>query len=178
MPNYRRSHLTGGTFAFTVNLENRRSELLTRQIQSFRTCVKVLRQTRPFQIDAWVILPDHMHCLWTLPTDDTDYSGRWRDIKTRFSKSLPNVEAQTAEQTVRFGRNIWQKRFWEHTIRDERDYRNHMDYIHFNPIKHGYVTQPADWPFSTFKHCVALGLYDPSWASPDNLDQPDMGERT
>jgi putative transposase len=119
-----------------------------------------------------------MHCIWTLPEDDTDYSGRWRAIKKRFSKALPNVELIRPEVLAREGRGIWQKRFWEHTIRDERDYSAHMDYVHFNPVKHGLVAHPAAWRYSTFHKCVALGLYDPAWSKPDRTTTPSgMGER-
>jgi putative transposase len=179
MPDYRRNRVAGGTFFFTVNLANRRSDLLVREIETLRTCIRIVRATAPFHIDAWVILPDHMHCIWTLPEDDTDYSHRWWDIKTRFSKALPDAGLKRPDAPPRDGRGIWQKRFWEHTIRDDRDYRAHMDYVHFNPVKHGLATHPAAWPYSTFQNCVALGLYDPTWASPANTIMPSsMGERT
>ncbi len=141
MPNYRRNRVSGGTYFFTVNLANRSSDLLVRQIETFRSAVRTVRSQRTFHIDAWVVLPDHMHCIWTLPENDADYSGRWRAIKTWFSKSLPNEG----------GGSVWQKRFWEHTIRDEHDYRTYMDYVYFNPVKHGLVAHPVDWPFSTFQ---------------------------
>ncbi len=174
MPDYRRNRVAGGTYFFTVNLANRRSDLLVREVETLRACVRAVRLTTPFHIDSWVILPDHMHCIWTLPEDDTDYSGRWWDIKVRFSKA----GLKRPDGLVRNGRGIWQKRFWEHTIRDERDYRNHMDYVHFNPVKHGFVAHPAAWPYSTFQKCVALGLYDPAWAAPDNVTMSSgMGER-
>jgi len=168
MPEYRRNRVPGGTYFFTVNLANRRSDLLVREIETLRAAIRAVRLTRPFHIDAWVILPDHMHCIWTLPEDDTDFSGRWRAIKMWFTKALLN----------RDGNSIWQKRFWEHTIRDDRDYRAHMDYVHFNPVKHGLATHPADWPYSTFRKCLALGLYDPAWSSPDQNNIPSAtGER-
>jgi putative transposase len=129
--------------------------------------------TKPFQIDAWVVLPEHIHCIWTLPEGDTDYSGRWRAIKIHFTKALRNGESLAGG-----GCEIWQKRFWEHTIRDERDYRMHMDYVHFNPVRHHLVPHPADWQYSTFHKCVARGFYDASWSLRDDPDEfPDMGER-
>jgi len=171
MPDYRRNRAPGGTYFFTLNLANRRSDLLVREIETLRAAIRDVRHSTPFHIDARVILPDHMHCIWTLPEDDTDYSGRWRAIKIRFTKALRNV-------LNRDGHGIWQKRFWGHTIRDDRDYRAHMDYVHFNPVKHGLATHPAAWQYSTFKKCVALGLYDPEWASPDNNNIPSAtGER-
>jgi putative transposase len=179
MPNYRRNRVSGGTYFFTVNLANRRSDLLVREVETLRACIRAVRLTTPFHIDSWVILPDHMHCIWTLPEDDTDYSGRWWDIKVRFSKALPEAGVRRPEGLARDGRGIWQKRFWEHTIRDERDYRNHMDYVHFNPVKHGLVVHPATWQYSTFQKCVALGLYDPTWAVPNNATMSSaMGERS
>jgi putative transposase len=178
MPEYRRNRVQGGTFFFTVNLANRRSDLLVREIEALRASVRAVRRATPFHIDAWVILPEHMHCIWTLPEDDTDFSGRWWDIKVRFSKALPDAGLKRPEVQARDGRDIWQKRFWEHTIRDERDYRTHMDYVHFNPVKHGLAAHPAAWPYSTFQKCVALGLYDPAWTLSDGAIMPsDMGER-
>jgi putative transposase len=179
MPDYRRNRVPGGTFFFTVNLANRRSDLLVREIDALRSATRRVKMERPFHIDAWVILPEHMHCIWTLPEGDTDYSGRWRAIKTWFSKALPNVELTTPEALARDGRKVWQKRFWEHTIRDERDYGAHMDYVHFNPVKHGLVPNAAAWPYSTFRKCVALGLYDSAWAAASDGDVlTGMGERS
>ena len=125
-----------------------------------------VRQTRlraPFTIDAWVVLPDHMRCVWTLPEGDADFAGRWRAMKTAFSKALPGTGVPSETMARRGERGIWQLRYWEHTIRDARDYTSHMDYTHFNPVKHGYVSHPADWPYSSFRRCVAAGLYSPGW---------------
>jgi putative transposase len=127
MPDYRRNRVPGGTYFFTVNLANRRSGLLVREVETLRAAIRAVRLAAPFHIDAWVILPDHMHCIWTLPEEDTDYSGRWRAIKKRFSKALPNVELRRPEVLAREGRGIWQKRFWENTIRDDLDYRAHAE---------------------------------------------------
>jgi putative transposase len=179
MPDYRRNRVPGGTYFFTVNLANRRSDLLVREVETLRAAIRAVRLAAPFHIDAWVILPEHMHCIWTLPEEDTDYSGRWRAIKKKFSKALPNVELRLPEVLAREGPGIWQKRFWEHTIRDDRDYCAHMDYVHFNPVKHGLVAHPAEWPYSTFHKCVALELYDAAWASPDIvIVTSGMGERS
>lgn len=175
MPDYRRNRVPGGTFFFTVNLANRRSDLLVREVETLRAAVRAVRLAMRFHIDAWVVLPEHMHCIWTLPEDDSDYSSRWRAIKTRFSKSLQNAELKRSEA---LGRGIWQKRFWEHTIRDDRDYSTHMDYVHFNPVKHGLAAHPAEWPYSSFRRCVARGLYDTTWALPDDSNfSSGMGER-
>ena len=170
MPEYRRNYLAGGCFFFTVNLADRTSDLLVRQIGILRSAIRTTLQRRPFTIDAWVVLPEHMHCLWTLPEGDSDYSGRWRAIKKAFSKAFPGPANARGE------RDIWQKRFWEHTIRDERDYRAHMDYIHFNPVKHGFALHPAEWPYSSFRKCVERGLYDASWNKPENDLPEETGE--
>ena len=167
MPEYRRQRVPSGTYFFTVNLQDRGSQLLTRQIDALRHAVRAARTRSPFHIDAWVVLPDHMHCVWTLPPNDTDYSGRWRAIKKAFSKSIPADEHRTATQRARAERGIWQRRFWEHTIRDDQDYAAHVDYVHFNPVKHGWAPEPAAWPYSSFHRAVAQGLYPPNWgASP------------
>jgi len=178
MPDYRRNRVPGGTYFFTVNLANRRSGLLVREVETLRAAIRAVRLAAPFHIDAWVILPDHMHCIWTLPEEDTDYSGRWRAIKKRFSKAMPNEELRRPEVLAREGRGISQKRFREHTICDDRDYRAHVDYVHFNPVKHGLVAHPAEWHYSTFHKCVALGFYHAAWVSPDHKTNPSgMGER-
>jgi putative transposase len=167
MPDYRRNRVPGATYFFTVNLFDRRSELLVTHVALLREVVRRVRDRTPFHIDTWVVLPDHMHCLWTLPPDDSDFPGRWRAIKIAFSKAIPTSEARSQVMRRRGERGIWQRRYWEHTIRDERDYAAHMDYIHFNPVKHGYVENTSDWPFSSFRRCVAAGLYPMSWAGDD-----------
>ena len=126
MPDYRRNRVPGGTYFFTVNLLERRSGLLVEHIDAFREAVRQVRARRPFHIDAWAVLPDHTHCIWTLPPGDTDYSGRWKAIKIAFAKSLPKTERLSAVRVRKGERGIWQRRFWEHTIRDERDYAAHV----------------------------------------------------
>jgi len=169
MTSYRRNRIPGGTFFFTVNLHDRNSRLLVQHIGVLRDAVREVRQRAPFHIDAWVVLPEHLHCLWTLPEDDVDYSGRWQAIKMAFSRKIPAGEYRSAGRTSKRERGIWQRRFWEHTIRDEQAYAAYMDYIHFNPVKHGHVAHVADWPYSSFHHAVAQGLYPREWAatSPD-----------
>src|SRR5271154_4494551 len=153
MPDYRRNRVPGGTYFFTVNLLNRRANLLVKEIDRLRNAVRQVRTRSPFHVDAWVVLPDHIHCLWTLPHGDADFPGRWRAIKTAFSKSLPSDEARSAVMIKRGERGIWQRRYWEHTIRDDRDYAAHMDYIHFNPVKHGLVAEARSWEYSSFRRC-------------------------
>ena len=164
MTDYRRNRVSGGTYFFTVNLADRHSDLLTREIDALRDAVRETRTRCPFHIDAWVVLPDHMHCMWTLPPGDTNFSLRWQAIKTQFSKRITVGESRSASRLEKGERGIWQRRFWEHTIRDDRDYAAHLDYIHFNPVKHGLVTHVAAWPYSSFHQCVTKGLYPPTWS--------------
>ena len=176
MPEYRRNRVPGGTHFFTVNLLDRSSGMLVTEIERLREVVRdVLRRT-PFHIDAWVVLPDHMHCIWTLPEGDHDYSRRWRAVKGAFSRAIPATEGRSVVRERRGERGIWQRRFWEHTIRDERDDAVHMDDVHFNPVKHGYVAHPADWAFSSFRRCVAAGMYPADWV-PSEVEPGETGER-
>jgi putative transposase len=164
MTAYRRNRVPGGTFFFTVNLLDRRSGLLTGNVGLLRDAVRKVRARSPFHIDAWVVLPDHLHAVWTLPDGDLNYSARWQAIKTAFSKRIPEGEFRSASRDGRGERGIWQRRFWEHTIRDDRDYAGHVDYVHFNPVKHGLVANAADWRYSSFHRAVAMGIYPDDWA--------------
>ena len=165
MPDYLRNRVPGGTYFFTVNLLERRSRLLVEHIDAFREAVRQVLIRRPFHIDAWVVLPDHTHCVWTLPPGDTDYSSRWKAIKIAFAKSMPKTEYVSPVRVAKGERGIWQRRYWEHTIRDERDYAAHVDYVHVNPFKHGLVTRVRDWPHSSFHRFVKAGIYPPDWVS-------------
>ncbi len=160
MPNYRRYRVPRGTYFFTVNLLERRLDLLVRHIDGLREAVRATKHDRPFHIDAWVVLPDHMHTVWTLPPGDDDFSNRWKSIKIRFVQKLPRTERRSKVRTAKGERGIWQRRFWEHAIRDDRDYQNQIDYLHFNPVKHGYVNTVKDWPYSTFNRYVREGVYN------------------
>jgi putative transposase len=150
MPNYRRAFVPGGCWFFTVNLLDRRSRLLVEHIDALRTAVQETQQHFPFRIDAMVVLPDHLHAVWTLPDGDCDFPVRWRLIKVRFSKSIPKGEPLSETRQARGERGIWQRRYWEHLVRDERDYLHHIHYCWFNPVKHGLVANVEDWPFSSF----------------------------
>jgi len=154
MPNYRRNYVPGGSYFFTVNLHDRRQDLLVRYWPVLREAMQSVREQRPFVMEALVILPDHLHAIWTLPEEDADFSCRWRAIKSRFTKGI-----------AAFGcpNRVWQPRFWEHTLRDERSFRHHFDYVHLNPVKHDYVTKVADWPYSTFHRYAGKGWYAPDW---------------
>jgi putative transposase len=176
MPDYRRNRVPGGCYFFTVNLLDRTSDLLVANIGALRDATRVVRARRPFHIDAWVVLPDHLHAIWTLPPGDDDFSARWRALKIWFVKTIPPTEIRSATRARRGERAIWQRRFWEHTIRDDRDYATHLDYVHFNPVKHGLVDHPADWPFSSFHRCVARGIYPVTW-SDSGGPPPQRGER-
>lgn len=165
MPDYRRYRVPGGTYFFTVNLlERYPNDLLVAHIDSLRKVVRDVRKKRPFVIDAWVVLPDHLHCVWTLPPGDDDFSNRWRLIKQGFSKALPITERRSAIRKARGERGIWQRRFWEHVIRNDIDYAAHVDYCHINPLKHGYVNRVVDWPYSSFHRHVERGIYTVDWA--------------
>ncbi len=175
MPNYRRNRVPGGTYFFTVNLFDRNRDLLTRHIDELRESVRQVRRFRPFHIDAWVVLPEHMHCIWTLPVGGEDYSSRWKAIKIRFAKQIPKTETLLKMCLRKGERGVWQRRYWEHTIRDERDYASHMDYVHINPVKHGLVGNVQDWPYSTFHRYVKLGIYPENWVRDVTLEY-DAGE--
>lgn len=135
---------------------------------SLRKAIQSVRKEHPFCIDAWVLLPDHLHCIWTLPTDDNDFSIRWAKIKRLVSKQCAVIYHKdnwmNASKRKRRESTIWQRRFWEHQIRDELDYQRHMDYLHFNPVKHGLVSETKDWPYSSFLRYVIDGLYPENWA--------------
>jgi putative transposase len=156
MVRYRRNRVDGGTYFFTVTLADRRSTAMVDHVNSLRTAFRVARQERPFALDAIVILPDHLHAILTLPEGDANFAGRWRRIKGHFSTGLLVAGIPIS----RHGNGelaLWQRRFWEHTIRDERDFARHVDYIHYNPVKHGLVTRVADWPHSPFISTFAAG---------------------
>lgn len=167
MPNYRRDWTLGGTWFFTVNLLQRRdNDLLTENFDCLRDCIALERTRRPFSVIAWVVLPEHLHCIWRLPEGDADYATRWRRIKTDFSRRMSKTEYRSSIRRARGERGIWQRRYWEHAIRDEIDLRRHIDYIHFNPVKHGHVDAVRDWPFSSFHRYVRRGELASDWAGP------------
>ncbi|MDI9819734.1 MULTISPECIES: transposase [unclassified Legionella] len=149
MGNYRRSLVPGGTFFFTVTLRNRKSGLLVEKINLLKEAVQTVKAQHPFQIKAYVILPEHLHMIWQLPQGDSNYSQRWKKIKALFSKSLNKTDLPLVK-TRHNEYSLWQRRFWEHTIRDEADFDNHVNYIHFNPVKHGLVESLHHWPHSSF----------------------------
>jgi putative transposase len=164
MPNYRRAFTPGGCWFFTVNLLDRRQTLLVDRIELLREAVAATRQSHTFSIDAFVVLPDHLHAVWSLPDGDSDFSTRWRLIKNRFARALPRHEPLDAVRIARNERGIWQRRFWEHRIRDEADYARHVEYCYINPFKHGLVARVQDWPYSSFHRDVRAGIFPIDWA--------------
>ncbi len=167
MVGYRRNRVAGGAYFFTVTLADRRARVLVDQVDVLRGVFRAVRRARPFEVVAMVVLPEHLHALWTLPAGDADYSGRWQAIKAGFTRQLrtsgvvnlaPNDKGEVA---------LWQRRFWEHTVRDDTDLANHINYIHFNPVKHGLVEQVKDWPWSSFHRYVRQGLLPEDWAAPN-----------
>jgi len=176
MPNYRRAQAKGATYFFTVNLLQRhKNDLLVRHIDLLRSCVRRAKELHPFYIDAWVVLPEHMHAIWTLPEHDADFSLRWRLIKTAFARQLPKTEFLSDVRLARGERGIWQRRFWEHMIRDDDDFARHVDYVHINPVKHGLVKTPADWLYSSFHRYVKEGIYPADWAADPGLAPVGVG---
>jgi putative transposase len=169
MPNYRRANAEGATYFFTVVAYQRQKFLIQPENRhALRNAIAEVRQHYSFSIEAWVLLPDHMHCIWTLPENDSDYSKRWGLIKAKFTKQnkaqLHNEAWMNQSKHKHRESTIWQRRFWEHQIRDDNDFEKHVDYIHFNPVKHGYVDRARDWPYSTFHRYVRSGVYPIDWA--------------
>jgi putative transposase len=165
MTDYRRAHVPGATWFFTLNLaERRENRMLLDNVNLLRRVFRKVRNRHPFAIDAIVVLPEHLHCIWTLPDGDSDYKKRWTLIKAGFSREIPVGERRSESRVKRGERGIWQRRYWEHMIRDDRDLEQHVDYIHWNPVKHGWVRRAGDWPHSSFHAYVRRGLYPADWA--------------
>ena len=164
MTEYRRHRLKGGAYFFTVNLAVRNRELLTERIDVLRESFGLVKSQHPFNIDAVIVLPEHLHTIWTLPEGDDDFSCRWRQIKSHFSRHIEKGERISKSRARKQEHGIWQKRFWEHRIKDDEDFIKHVDYIHYNPVKHGYVRYVVDWPYSSFHDFVKRGLLPHDWA--------------
>jgi putative transposase len=177
MTSYRRNFVPGGSFFFTVNLADRKLALLTAHIELLREAFRKTRQRHPFAVDAIVILPDHIHAIWTMPEGDADFATRWRLIKSTFSRNLSVDEPISESRAAKRERGIWQRRYWEHTIRDEDDFARHVDYIHINPLKHGLVDRVREWEASSFQRYVKLGVYPIDWAGDASQDGRLYGER-
>ncbi|GGD47426.1 REP-associated tyrosine transposase [Sinisalibacter lacisalsi] len=164
MTNYRRVSIPGGTYFFTVALANRTASTLVDHVDVLRHAFLATRAERPFVTDAFVVLPDHLHAVWTLPEGDADFSTRWRLIKSRFVREIGAAASRSASKHVKGERGIWQRRFWEHRIRDETDLAMHVQYCWANPVKHGLVTRAVDWPYSSIHRDIRAGRVAPEWA--------------
>jgi len=174
---YRRSDAAGGTYFFTVNLAERGLDTLVRHIDDLRAVMGKVKQAHPFAIVAMVMLPEHLHAIWRLPPGDADYPLRWSQIKAGFSRRLVKDERIRASRQAKRERGIWQRRYWEHQIRDEDDLARHVDYIHYNPVKHGWVSNPVDWPHSTLHAYIERGVVMPDWGGSVNEGANGYGER-
>jgi putative transposase len=163
MSNYRRALIPGATYFFTVVLEDRTSDLLVRQIDVLRKAYASTVAAHPFETLAICVMPEHLHAIWRLPEGDSDFCLRWQLIKRRFSRGMPPAAERSASQISKRDKGIWQRRYWEHQIRDETDLARHVDYIHFNPVKHGLVAQVKDWPHSSFHKSVERGDLPTTW---------------
>ena len=162
MVRYRRCRVAGGTYFFTVTLHDRGASTLVDHIDTLREVLRAAVRARPFVVDAMVVLPEHLHAVWTLPPGDDDYAGRWWVVKSRFTRSLAKA-GRVRPRNAKGEYDLWQRRYWEHTVRDEADLARHVDYIHYNPVKHGWVDRVCDWPHSSFHRFVARGDYLEDW---------------
>ncbi|MCL2310843.1 MAG: transposase [Proteobacteria bacterium] len=159
---YRRAWQEGGTYFFTVNLAERSHTLLVDRIENLRNAVRKVKRAHPFDILAWVVFLDHLHAVWTLPENDSDFATRWMLIKAGFSRGLPRGERISVARRRKGERGLWQRRYWEHWIVDENDLQRHVDYVHINPVKLGYVARASEWPYSSIHRYIRQG-----WLTPD-----------
>ena len=173
---YKRVIIPGATYFFTINLLNRKSTLLVDHIEKLRLSFHRVHKVHFFEIEGIVILPDHIHMMMTLPIDDSNFSMRIRLIKGFFSQQIKSDEYITPIRKKKRERGIWQRRFWEHFIRDEEDYENHLNYIHYNPVKHGYVKQASDWPYSSIHRSIRTGILPKHWGYEHGFDDGVFGE--
>lgn len=181
MSRYRRSQTPGATYFFTVVTYRRQAILCDAPIrEALRNAIAAVRAKRPFTIDAWVLLPDHLHTIWTLPPGDADFATRWAVVKRRVSvacgEDYRRADWINSSKQKHRESTLWQRGYWEHQIRDENDFERHMDYIHFNPVKHGHCKQVSEWPYSTFHRYVEQGVYSLDWGGGDVVDNLVAGE--
>ena len=181
MTRYRRANTTGATYFFTVVTYRRREFLCDADVRAaLREAITKVRAGHPFHIDGWVLLPDHLHAIWTLPPNDAEFALRWQQIKRavtrRCGARLYRGTWMTPSKAKHRESTLWQRRYWEHQIRDDTDFRRHMDYLHFNPVKHGLVQRVGEWPYSSFHRHVAAGLYNDDWAVASMPDAEAFGE--
>ena len=171
MSQYKRCYQSGGYYFFTLVTYQRRPIFSNPEnVKHLKISMNRVKKKYPFFLNAIVILPDHLHCLWKLPENDKDFSTRWRLIKRYFSMEMNTLINHRKEKEV------WQRRFWEHVIRNEDDWQKHMDYIHYNPVKHGLAKSPGDWQHSSFNYWVENGLYEKNWGSIESITFAEMKE--
>ena len=173
---YRRTMVPKATYFFTVNLQNRKSNLLIKRIDALKFAFRKVQQNHPFYIDAIVIMPDHWHMIMTLPEDDMAYPTRLSLIKSTFSRQIESYEIISQSRKNKRERGIWQRRYWEHIIQDAKDYEHHVNYIHFNPVKHGYVLNPSDWKYSSIHRFIHNGILTKSWVCNEDFNVLKFGE--
>ena len=163
MSRYRRSRARGSTFFFTIALADRSSSALADHIGLLRIAYRRVLRARSFHTLAICVLPDHLHAIWRLPANDRDFSARWSWIKSGFSRELPAPPLRSRSKRSKRDKGIWQRRFWEHEIRDDVDLERHVEYTHYNPVKHGLVRCVSEWPYSSFHRYVRSGLVSADW---------------
>lgn len=181
MSRYRRADAPGATYFFTVVTYHRQPILCEPLVrEALRNAIHEVRTKRPFMVDAWVLLPDHLHCLWTLPPGDADFASRWSLIKRRVSMACGKQFRQeswiTASKKKHRESTVWQRRFWEHQIRDESDMQRHVEYVHYNPVKHSLCRNPQDWPYSTIHRYIKTGIVPANWGGNDAAMDGNFGE--
>ena len=182
MSRYRRANTEGSTYFFTVVTHKRQTFLCDNDVrEALRAAIHHARERHAFRIDAWVLLPDHLQCVWTLPPDDADFSVRWnlikRGVTLACSERLYRPQWMSESRRKHRESTLWQRRFWEHEIRDDRDFEAHVDYVHFNPVKHGYVQRVLAWPYSSFHRYMHEGQYPRDWGD-GPIDEVAAGEPT
>lgn len=177
MSNYRRARDAGACYFFTLTSHQRLPVLTDAPLRAaLRRAIERVRLHRPFVIEGWVLLPDHLHCLWRMPQGDADFGSRWSMIKRLTSQAIALPGTVSLSRSLRRDSRLWQRRFWEHRIHDGDDYQRHMDYLHFNPVKHGLVPRVVDWPWSSFHRLVTEGVYPADWGGDAVVDNGEYGE--
>ena len=174
---YRRAQVAGATYFFTLALADRNLSTLVDNIDALRESIRRVRTAHPFEIVAMVVLPEHLHAVWALPPDDADFATRWSLIKAGFSRRLPKNECISLSRRSKGERGVWQRRYWEHLIRDDDDLARHVDYVLYNPVKHGYVSRAADWPHSSIHRFIREGIIPADWANEVSAGDAGWGER-
>jgi putative transposase len=177
MSDYRRARDAGACYFFTLVTEQRQPLLTQPRLrEALRLAIVQVRQRYPFAIRGWVLLPDHLHCLWQMPEGDADFGRRWSMIKRLTSQAFPSEDAVSLSRHLRRESGLWQRRFWEHHIRDDEDCRRHLDYLHWNPVRHGLVERVTDWPWSSYHRLVREGVYPADWGGAGGDDNGAFGE--